>query len=542
MALSTVTDPCEASLKIRRSTFIGLVQSVDSVAAAKKAINLRSSEHGRATHNCWAYIIGYEGETSHSSDAGEPSGSAGRPILNALKSSSLTNVVAVVTRYYGGVKLGVRGLIEAYEEATNAALAVAKLVPVVATVTFEVSLPYELSSTFLHQMTNFSAQCKQEYGASVKCLVEVPLDQEEPCEQYLTTLAATSKTTFTEAGKKLNMAPIVGVTMGDPCGIGPEIVVKSLCNEKLQGNGCRFIVFGSSAVIEEIVDKLGIEAKVFKTQEVEEATEDNKTIVVYECSSFGRVGDRFGKELKEAGQAALDAINMSAEMVCQDQIQAVATAPVSKTSLKLAGCKVPGHAEIFAGHAKAGVVATMLMHGEFRVVHLSTHVSLRQACDLVKHDRIVTMTKLAHRALQAMGIDQPKIALAGLNPHGGDGGLFGTEEGEEIAPAAKTLQGLGIEAHGPIPADIVFPQALGGMWDAVLAMYHDQGHIPIKTASFSYNREQKRWDSTGGATLTLGLPFARTSVDHGTAFDVAGKGMAEPSAMVSAIELAARMA
>ena len=338
------------------------------------------------------------------------------------------------------------------------------------------------------------------------------------------------------------MAPIVGVTMGDPCGIGPEIVLKSLCDDKLHRHDCRFIVFGSSDVLREMVQKLALDIEVCSTKSVEEATVDAKRIVVYECSNFGPVGDRFGKELKEAGQAALDAIHRSAELVCAKEIQAVATAPVSKTSLHMAGCKVPGHAEIFAGHAKADIVATMLMHGEFRVVHLSTHVSLREACDLVKQDRIVTMTKLAHQALLAMGIKEPKIALAGLNPHGGDGGLFGTEEAEEIAPAAKKLQQLGIRAEGPIPADIVFSQALGGMWDAVLAMYHDQGHIPIKTASFSYDRKAKRWESTGGATLTLGLPFARTSVDHGTAFDVAGKGIAEPSAMREAIALAAKMA
>ena len=196
MPLSTVTSLCEASLKIRRSTFIGYVVSATSIEAAKKAISDRAATHSRATHNCWAYILGYQGETAHSSDAGEPSGSAGRPILNALKSSSLTNVVAVVTRYYGGVKLGVRGLIEAYEEATIAALAEAKLKPVIATVTFEVHLPYELASTFLHQVASFSAQCKQEYGAMVKCFVEVPVEQEQACQKYLQTLAATSKTTF----------------------------------------------------------------------------------------------------------------------------------------------------------------------------------------------------------------------------------------------------------------------------------------------------------------------------------------------------------
>ncbi len=336
--------------------------------------------------------------------------------------------------------------------------------------------------------------------------------------------------------------PIVGITMGDPCGIGPEIVVKSMADTKLQRHDCRFIVFGAPAVIKEMVEKLRLPLEVIPTKDIEDASDDTKKAVVYDCSDFGAVGDRFGQELKEAGQAALDSIICSAEMVCQGKIQAVATAPVSKTSLHMAGCKVPGHAEIFAGFAKAKMVATMLMHGDFRVVHLSTHVSLRDACDLVKHDRIVAMTKLAFKALKTMGIEEPRIALAGLNPHGGDGGLFGTEEAEEIAPAALTLQEQGINAQGPIPADIVFSQALGGMWDAVLAMYHDQGHIPIKVASFSYNRQEERWESTGGATLTLGLPFARTSVDHGTAFDVAGRGVGEPSAMMSAIELAAKMA
>ncbi len=196
MDLFTVSKACEATLKIRRSTFIGYVITVEDLSSAKEAISQRSAEHSRATHNCWAYVLGYEGETCHSSDAGEPSGSAGRPILNALKSANLTNVAAVVTRYYGGVKLGVRGLIEAYEEATNSAITEAKLLPVVATVTFSVELPYDLVGTFMHQIQNFSAKCTQDYGAKVTCLVEVPLEFQKPCEQYLTTLAATSQTSF----------------------------------------------------------------------------------------------------------------------------------------------------------------------------------------------------------------------------------------------------------------------------------------------------------------------------------------------------------
>jgi len=321
-------------------------------------------------------------------------------------------------------------------------------------------------------------------------------------------------------------APLVGVTMGDPCGIGPEIVVKALTTPELERHGCRFAVLGCPAVIAEMVERLGI----------------SENLTVIPTATMGPVGDRFGKVLVEAGRAALQTIEAAADQVCTGRLAAVATAPVSKESLHLAGCTVPGHAELFARRAGVERVATMLMHGDFRVVHLSTHVSLRRACDLVRRERIVAMTDLTVEALRAMGIERPRIAVAALNPHGGDGGLFGTEELEQIAPAVADLQARGVDAAGPIPADIVFSQARGGLWDAVLAMYHDQGHIPIKTASFVYDRRLGRWTATGGVTLTLGLPFARTSVDHGTAFDVAGRGVAEPSAMVGAIELAALMA
>jgi len=334
--------------------------------------------------------------------------------------------------------------------------------------------------------------------------------------------------------------PIIAITMGDPCGIGPEIVVKSLA-EVSSDHGSRFVVLGCPQVIAEMVDLCGVKLTVGTIPSIEAAVVSMREIQVLETTRFGPVRERFGSECAEGGRAALVTIERAAEMARDGLIAGCATAPVSKVSLKLAGSLVPGHAELFAASAGVERVFALLCHEEFRVVHLSTHVSLRAACDLVRKERIVEVTRATAATLVEMGIARPRIALAALNPHGGDSGMFGTEEQDEIAPAADVLRASGLDVAGPIPADIVYPQARCGVWDCVVAMYHDQGHIPIKTASFEYDSKQGRWVSTGGVTLTVGLPFPRTSVDHGTAFDIAGRGIAGHQAMAGAIELAARL-
>ena len=184
----------------------------------------------------------------------------------------------------------------------------------------------------------------------------------------------------------------------------------------------------------------------------------------------------------------------------------------------------------------------LLAHGNLRVIHVTTHVSLRDACDLVRKDRIVAVIRLAHDACRSLGIERPRIGVAGLNPHSSDGGLFGSEEAEEIAPAVEEARGAGINAEGPLPPDTLFPKARGGAYDICVAMYHDQGHIPLKLLGFVWDEGKGAWQSVSGVNITLGLPIIRVSVDHGTAFGKAGKGIASPESLLEAIRYASKLA
>ncbi|HHD57410.1 MAG TPA: 4-hydroxythreonine-4-phosphate dehydrogenase PdxA, partial [Desulfobulbaceae bacterium] len=224
------------------------------------------------------------------------------------------------------------------------------------------------------------------------------------------------------------------------------------------------------------------------------------------------------------------------------QIDGTVTGPISKEAIHGAGYHYAGHTEIYGSLTDTVDYAMMLVDNGFRVVHVSTHVSLREACDRVKKDRITTVINLTHSAVRQMGVSSPSIAVAGLNPHCGEGGMFGDEEMREILPAVREANARGLTVEGPIPADTVFVKMRGGMFDAVVVMYHDQGHIPAKLVGFQYNDRTKSWDSMSGVNVTLGLPIIRTSVDHGTAFDKAGDNCANPQSMVEAIKLAAVLA
>jgi 4-hydroxythreonine-4-phosphate dehydrogenase len=224
-------------------------------------------------------------------------------------------------------------------------------------------------------------------------------------------------------------------------------------------------------------------------------------------------------------------VTKAAELAMAGEVQAISTAPVNKEAASLAGYKAIGHMELLQEISKALRVATMLMSGRLRVVHLTTHRSLRVACDYVKRDRILSFLELTHNQLGQWGMPTARIGVAALNPHASDGGLLGDEEAQEIAPAVEDAKRKGISATGPVPADSVFNQAIQGKYDVVLAMYHDQGHIPVKVYGFETS-----------ISVNLGLPFIRTSVDHGTAFDIAGKGVADSTSMLEAIRVAVSLA
>jgi 4-hydroxythreonine-4-phosphate dehydrogenase len=318
--------------------------------------------------------------------------------------------------------------------------------------------------------------------------------------------------------------------MGDPAGIGPEVVVKALVSPKLTGRARPFVV-GDSRVIRQAAALVGVDRPVRAIAEPDEADPEGESIDVLDLRDADPAEVVYGRVSAVAGRAAMEAIEKSAELALAGRVAAVATAPINKEATQAAGYADIGHLEYYARVSGAREYATMLVTGRLRVVHLTTHYSLRQACELVTRDRVLGKLRLTHRSFEAWGLRRPKIAAAALNPHGGEGGLFGDEEGREIAPAIEAARAEGIDAHGPYPADSVFNRAIAGEFDVVLAMYHDQGHIPIKVHGFAES-----------VSVALGLPFVRTSVDHGTAFDIAGQGVADATSMVEALDVAIRIA
>jgi len=230
------------------------------------------------------------------------------------------------------------------------------------------------------------------------------------------------------------------------------------------------------------------------------------------------------------------------ELAMSKEIDATVTGPINKEAINRAGFHYSGHTEIYADLTHAKDYAMMLAHQNFRVIHVSTHVSLREACDRVKKDRVYRVIRLGYDAVKKLGIENPKIAVAGLNPHAGESGMFGREEIEEIEPAIKQAQREGLNVEGPIPPDTVFSKMQGGQYDLVVVMYHDQGHIPTKLIGFQYDDKTKTWGSMSGVNITCGLPIIRVSVDHGTAFGKAGEGRANPESMIQAIKIATLLA
>jgi len=237
-----------------------------------------------------------------------------------------------------------------------------------------------------------------------------------------------------------------------------------------------------------------------------------------------------------SGEAAFQYVKTVIELALAGEVDATVTNALNKEAINLAGHHYSGHTEIYADLTKTAKYSMMLAHENLRVVHVSTHVSLRKACDLVKKERVLEVIRIANKACKDLGIENPKVGVAGLNPHSGENGLFGDEEILEIIPAINQAKQEGIIVEGPIPPDTIFSKAKGGMYDIVVAMYHDQGHIPLKVLGFVYNQKDQKWDAVSGVNITLGLPIIRVSVDHGTAFDQAGKGTASELSLKNAIE------
>lgn len=334
--------------------------------------------------------------------------------------------------------------------------------------------------------------------------------------------------------------PIIAITMGDPASIGPEIAVKALLEQKIH-DICRPLVIGDAKVFEQIISLLKLKAEVNAISQVEDARFELGIIDVFDLHNVNMNLLVFGEISAMAGNASFEAVKKAIELAMAKRVDATVTGPINKKSINEAGHHFAGHTEIYAHYTNTKKYAMLLVEEKMKVIHVSTHVSLREACDLVKKDRIMQVIELLHSGMKQLGETNLKIGIAGLNPHAGDNGLFGTEDDLEIAPAVEDARRMGYDVEGPVPPDTLFAKASTGAYGGVVAMYHDQGHIPFKLAGFKWNPEKKQMDSVKGVNITMGLPIIRTSVDHGTAFEIAGKGIASHDAMVLAIESAVQL-
>jgi len=325
---------------------------------------------------------------------------------------------------------------------------------------------------------------------------------------------------------ELNERPTIGITIGDPSGIGPEIVLKALLNEKIY-NICRPLVIGSANILTETLVTLKRKTILNVITDIRGSIFKYGSIDVLSIDNIETKNLRYGQVQAEAGRAAFDYIKKSVELANKRHIDAIVTAPINKEAIKAANIDFIGHTEMLAKLTNTKNPLTMFQVHNLRIFFFSRHVSLKDACNMVKKDVLVDYIIKCEGALKKLGIKRPTIAVAGLNPHNGENGLFGNEEINEVLPAVNEARLVGINVVGPISADSVFYQALQGKYNAVVSLYHDQGHIAAKTVDFEKT-----------ISLTIGLPFIRTSVTHGTAFDIAGKDLASSISMEEAIRVA----
>ena len=342
----------------------------------------------------------------------------------------------------------------------------------------------------------------------------------------------------------MSRLPVLAITAGDPAGSGPEITAKAFLHKEIY-EICKPLVIGDPCVMQQALVFTGLEEKlkIHAVSSPEEAVYEFGTMDVYDMYLISDPQDvKIGTINAEAGEAAFQYVVKAIELAMDDQVDGTITNAISKEAINMAGHHYSGHTEIYADYTHTKKYCMMLAHNDFRVTHVSTHVSLREACNRCKKERILDVIEMSDQVCKDLGIEHPKVAVAGLNPHCGEHGMFGTEEIEEITPAIEAAREKGIDAIGPCPPDTVFSQAIGGWYDIVVCQYHDQGHIPTKVQGFVYNREAQCWNAVAGINITLGLPIVRVSVDHGTAFDHAGKGDANELSLMNAIEYGAKMA
>ena len=341
----------------------------------------------------------------------------------------------------------------------------------------------------------------------------------------------------------MSLLPLLAITLGDPAGIGPEIIVKALRRPEVFTH-CRPLVIGDARILGRAASWLGAGDLAFDPVEQPGAGRFAPGwISLLDLGNADPAQVAPGKLSAAGGRAAVECVFCACDLALAGAVDAVVTAPLNKEAIHLAGfSQYAGHTELLAERTGAGRVSMLLTGPRLRVVHVSTHVSLAEAIRRVTAERVGQVIELAQRSCLALGVAQPRIAVAGLNPHASENGLFGDEEAREIWPAVRAARARGLNVSEPLPPDTVFLRAFKGEFDIVVAMYHDQGHIPVKLLGFNVDPKTGKWDSLSGVNVTLGLPIIRTSVDHGTAFDIAGKGIANELSLLEAVDYALRLA
>jgi 4-hydroxythreonine-4-phosphate dehydrogenase len=319
---------------------------------------------------------------------------------------------------------------------------------------------------------------------------------------------------------------IIGITMGDPAGIGPEIILTLLSRRERPSHYIPLII-GSGAVLKFTAEHLGLSNPCISIPDPEGISLEGEYPYLFDLDNIDPADYSLGEISARAGRASVEYVLRAVDLALRGEIDAIVTAPIHKEAIHLAGYRYAGHTELLAERTKTDDYAMMLMGGPIRVVLATTHLPLREVADALTSEGIYRKILLADLAMKDLGFSTPRIAVAGLNPHAGEGGIFGEEERRIIAPAVERGRREGVDVSGPLPPDTVFHQAYHRKFHAVVCMYHDQGLIPLKMIAFDR-----------GVNVTLGLPIVRTSVDHGTAFDIAGKGEADPSSLTEAVRTA----
>jgi 4-phospho-D-threonate 3-dehydrogenase / 4-phospho-D-erythronate 3-dehydrogenase len=329
--------------------------------------------------------------------------------------------------------------------------------------------------------------------------------------------------------------PRLAITMGDPAGVGPEIIVKA-CRRllpRLLAGDLRLLVIGHRSAL------LAARALLHETLDFPET---DAPALAFQAAGEELVPVRFGEISPEAGRFAFLAVERAVDLAMTGRIDAIVTAPLNKEALNLAGYRYAGHTDMLSALTKTPGSIMLLAHGDMRVGHVTTHVALADVPRLLTPERLRRTIDATHAAVCDLGIANPRVAVAALNPHAGEGGLFGRQDIEITAPVVERCRADGMDVTGPVPGDTVFVKLRARQFDAVVAMYHDQGHIPVKLLGFDVDPETGTWRALSGVNITLGLPVIRTSVDHGTAFDIAGKGIANEESLIEAIDYAERLA